>query len=97
MLKKSRLFIIFAAALAIASCNASGYDGEWYESGRPVDENLTDVFYICDTEVLHSYDADSNEIWQAVLNADAKDAMTRELVWAAAIRSNALHHAYDNK
>lgn len=82
MLKKSRLFIIFAAALAIASCNASGYDGEWYESGRPVDENLSDVFYICATEVLHSYDTDSNEVWQAVLNADAKDAMTRELAWA---------------
>ena len=83
-----RWIILAAAGAALYACGfASGENGgswwdspeAWYESGRDVNPEYTDVLYFVSTNVMESFDADGNESVRAILNPEEKELLSHEI------------------
>ena len=87
MLKNFKsLLLIAVIAIAFASCKDErktvSYwetDEAWFQTGKEVDENFVDAFYIVSTNVMHSFDSSGKEHNMAVLNEDERKTLAIEM------------------
>lgn len=54
----------------------------WYDSGKAIDDTLTDVFYVISVEVAESHDSTGNEVPRATLTDDERKAYLAEMDFA---------------
>ncbi len=94
-MKRHKLItIIFCACIALScACRSTqsvdneftsefyAIDANWYDSGRTVNEDWVDVFYISSMEVLSSKDSLGHVSYRSVLSHDEKSAIGNEYVF----------------
>lgn len=54
----------------------------WYQTDKPADDNLVDVFYITSTVTNKSVDANGNEVFRAQLTPDERKQFYKEMDYA---------------
>ncbi len=86
MLKSFKsLLLIAVIVVSFASCKekqAANYwatDEAWFQTGKEVDENFVDAFYIVSTNVMQSFDSQGNEHYTAVLDANERKTLAIEM------------------
>ena len=87
MLKNFKpIFLIAVIAIAFASCKdqrkTANYwetDEAWFQTGKEIDENFVDAFYIVSTNVVQSFDSQGDEHYMAVLNEDERKVLAVEM------------------
>ncbi|MCQ2309789.1 MAG: DUF3089 domain-containing protein [Bacteroidales bacterium] len=87
MLKNFKsLLLIAVIAIAFASCKDERQtvsywetDEAWFQTGKEIDENFVDAFYIVSTNVMHSFDSSGKEHNMAVLNEDERKTLAVEM------------------
>lgn len=95
---KARHFIPMLPALAAVlilsgAGKTSQWDSEnsWYQTGTAIDEGLVDVFYICSTDVLKSFDSRGKEVFRAELNPEERANLKREMDYARQMFGDSLN------
>lgn len=87
MLKNVKsLFLIAIIAITFASCkdekqtvNYWETDEAWFQTGKEVDDNFVDAFYIVSTNVMQSFDSQGNEHYRAVLGENERKTLSIEM------------------
>ncbi len=87
MLKNFKsLLLIAVIALTFASCederNTVSYwetDEAWFQTGKEIDENFVDAFYIVSTNVMRSFDSLGKEHYTAVLDENERKTLAIEM------------------
>lgn len=77
--------ILYGLALAglvlLQGCSRWDSKDCWYDSGREVRTDLTDVFYICSTNVLKAVNEDGTASMRSLLAAEDRAALTLEMAY----------------
>lgn len=86
LIKIKSLVLIAIVAITFASCkdekqavNYWGTDEAWFQTGKEIDENFVDAFYIVSTNVVQSFDSQGDEHYMAVLNEDERKVLAVEM------------------
>lgn len=86
LIKIKSLVLIAIVAITFASCKdekqAVNYwetDEAWFQTGKEIDENFVDAFYIVSTNVVQSFDSQGDEHYMAVLNEDERKVLAVEM------------------
>ena len=86
LIKIKSLVLIVIVAITFASCkdaehtvNYWGTDEAWFQTGKEIDENFVDAFYIVSTNVVQSFDSQGDEHYMAVLNEDERKVLAVEM------------------
>lgn len=95
-MRKCILLVLSFVALAIVGCEKASPDENasdiiWYDSGKPVNENYVDVFYLVATEILEEKDDDGNDCYIGKNTAAEKEAIRAEMDYARAMFGDSLN------
>lgn len=85
-IKIKSLVLIVIVAITFASCKDAEHtvnywetDEAWFQTGKEVDDNFVDAFYIVSTNVVQSFDSQGDEHYMAVLNEDERKVLAVEM------------------
>lgn len=73
---------VLITLLFSAACSSpSEYEKQemWFDSGREIDENLTDIFYIVSADIISSGDSISGRSYNAILTEEEKTTLDGEI------------------
>lgn len=88
------LLLLTAAVVFLTGAGkVSQWDSEnsWYQSDTTTDQELVDVFYICSTKVLKSFNSRGKEVFRAELNPEEMATLKGEMDFARKMFGDSLN------